>query len=106
MLDKNAASNQSLAVIPYVPSDSQFPYLQRVDVPQTEAPELMEAENEQVEMTDMDVEDSSSINSNMEQGQVYDYGGMRDEGVHQWSQQHCMMPTFAQNTSTPISWYR
>ncbi|KAL5767393.1 hypothetical protein ACOSQ2_014176 [Xanthoceras sorbifolium] len=99
--NKNATTKNCLAVIPWVPSQSQFPHTSGVDVSQTEAPESMEAEDEQVEM---DIEDSNT--TNMEQGQMYEYGGMRDEGIHQWPQQHCMMPQFPQNTSTPITWFK
>ncbi|TXG48671.1 hypothetical protein EZV62_024546 [Acer yangbiense] len=99
--NNNGTANNCLAVIPWVPSQFQFPHNLGMDVSQTEALESMEAEDEE---TKMDIEDSNTTNT--EQGHVYGYGGMRDEGVHQWPQQYCMIPQLTQNTSTPITWFK
>ncbi|KAK3229603.1 hypothetical protein Dsin_001484 [Dipteronia sinensis] len=99
--NKNGTANNCLAVIPWVPTQSQFPHNPGMDVSQTEALESMEAEDEEMEM---DIEDSSTTVT--EQGHVYGYGGMREEGVHQWPQQYCMIPQLPQNTSTPITWFK
>ena len=71
-----------------------------------EASELMEAE--ETGATTMDIEEDYN---NAGIGQVHPSvnvcGEMPgSEGLHQWQQQHCMMPQFPQNTSTPITWFR
>ncbi|KAK2658666.1 hypothetical protein Ddye_005199 [Dipteronia dyeriana] len=101
--NKNGTANNCLAVIPWVPNQSQFPHNLGMDVSQTEALESMEAEDEDEE-TEMDIEDSNTTNT--EQGHVYGYGGMREEGVHQWPQHYCMIPQLPQNFSSPITWFK
>ncbi|KAK6944673.1 hypothetical protein RJ641_025775 [Dillenia turbinata] len=99
----SVTTDNHLAVVPWVPSHSQFPPNSDAPmaVPQIEAPELMDAE--EMEASSMDVEES---NMAVEQGQVNELGGrMRgSEGFQQWQQQHCMTPQIPQNTSTPITW--
>ena len=80
-----------LAVVPWVPSvESRDGEL--------EVPDSMEAD-------EMDVEENNSDNARMEQRHGYEFGGLKpSEGLHHWSQQHCMMPQPPQNPFTPIIW--
>ena len=96
--NSNAETNQKLAVVPWTPS--QFPPTQNV-VARAE-PELMEAE--EMEVTSMDIEDD---NFGVGHREVNEIGGTGDgESLHQWQQQHCLVPQLPQNTYTPIVWYR
>ncbi|KAI4352720.1 hypothetical protein L6164_006942 [Bauhinia variegata] len=96
-------TNDQLAVVPWVPS--QFPPASSVYVANMEAPELMEAE--EMGEASMDIEEDNS-NSNIDTGHPTLYGGITDAGggLHQWQQQHCMIPQVPLNTSTPITWTR
>ncbi|KAL3534917.1 hypothetical protein ACH5RR_003378 [Cinchona calisaya] len=85
--------NESLAVVPWVPS--QF-HSTVGAVPQMDVSGMMEVED--MEVSTMDVEDD---NVSFEQKT-----GMNvNEGLHQWQQQHCMLPQPSQNITTPIVWY-
>lgn len=100
----NAATRGCLAVVPWVPS--QLPPMPATQMEAPEASELMEAE--ETGATTMDIEEDYN---NPGIGQVHPSvnvcGEMPgSEGLHQWQQQHCMMPQFPQNTSTPITWFR
>ncbi|KAK7845251.1 hypothetical protein CFP56_009873 [Quercus suber] len=100
----NAATRGCLAVVPWVPS--QLPPMPATQMEAPEASELMEAE--ETGATTMDIEEDYN---NAGIGQVHPSvnvcGEMPgSEGLHQWQQQHCMMPQFPQNTSTPITWFR
>ncbi|XWS52295.1 hypothetical protein CRYUN_Cryun11dG0056000 [Craigia yunnanensis] len=89
------ATEGCLAVVPWVPS--QIPSVESRDG-ELEVPELMEAD-------EMDVEENNSDNARMEQGHGYEFGGLKqNEGLHHWPQQHCMMPQPSQNSFTPITW--
>lgn len=87
-------TNDCLAVVPWVAS--QIPLTSGPDVPRTEVSELMETED--MGEATMDVEESKP-------GQGYEFNEM-SEGIHQWQQQHCMIPQLPENTTTPIVWYR
>lgn len=95
------AENRNLAVVPWVPR-LQIPAPTSMHVPQEEAsPQLMEAE--EVGEETMDIEDDNNLSSQ----QPYGYGGMDGaNAIHQWHQQHCMIPQLPQQTSSPITWFR
>ena len=89
------ATEGCLAVVSWVPS--QIPSVESRDG-ELEVPESMEAD-------EMDVEENNSNNARMEQGNGYEFGGLKpSEGLHHWPQQHCMMPQPPQNPFTPITW--
>ncbi|XWS28160.1 hypothetical protein CRYUN_Cryun25bG0041800 [Craigia yunnanensis] len=91
---KNAMEG-CLAVDSWVPSP--IPSVESRDG-ELEVPDSMEADEK-------DVEENNSDNAGMEQGHGYEFGGLKpSEGLHHWSQQHCMMPQPPQNPFTPISW--
>lgn len=96
--------NGCLAVVPWVPS--QLPPASATEVSQTDAPEPME-EAEEVEAA-MDIEETESASIEQGHTSVHDvYSGIAgSDGLHQWQQQHCMIPQIPQNTSTPITWFR
>ncbi|THG19508.1 hypothetical protein TEA_012846 [Camellia sinensis var. sinensis] len=87
-------TNDCVAVVPWVAS--QIPLTSGADVPRTEVSELMETED--MGEATMDVKESKP-------GQGYEFNEM-SEGIHQWQQQHCMIPQLPENTTTPIVWYR
>lgn len=83
MDDKAGVSDNSLAVVPWVPS--QVPSVANLGSRVMHVEEPMEAEEERA----MEVEEQQA-------------GGQAD-GFHQW-QQHCIIPQPPQNTSAPIMW--
>ncbi|KAI3443447.1 hypothetical protein Pfo_000112 [Paulownia fortunei] len=99
--DRNSSSgNGCQAVVPWVPP--RLPSASGADFPsQMDNCEMMDAE--ELGNASMDVEDSMGIqhrNANAA-------GGMTiSEGLHQWQQQHCMIPQPPQNTTPPIFWFR
>lgn len=95
--------NKNLAVVPWVPR-LQVPTSSTMNVPQEEAPQLMEAE--EVGEATMEIEEEENNLNNSQQG--YGYGGMDGaNAIHQWHhQQHCMIPQLPQQTSSPITWFR
>ncbi|KAI4346513.1 hypothetical protein L6164_007403 [Bauhinia variegata] len=100
-------SNDQLAVVPWVPS--QFPPAPSVHDPNIGVPELMEAEEMGEVSMDIEEEDNTSKNIDTEhQTTLTLYGGITtpEGGLHQWQQQHCMIPQVPQNTATPITWTR
>ncbi|CAK9329906.1 unnamed protein product [Citrullus colocynthis] len=98
--EEMGTENKNLAVVPWVPR-LQVPASTNMEVPQEEAPQLMEAE-EAGEAT-MEIEEDN-LSSNQ---QAYGYGGMDGAtAIHQWHQQHCMIPQLPQQTSSPITWFR
>lgn len=101
--EKNdAMKNSSLAVVPWVPSQFQLLPTPGMDALQTEATELMEADD--MGEATMDIEENN--NPSIGQGNAYEFGGMRDnDGLNQWQQQHCMIPQLPQTASTPITWF-
>ncbi|XP_038880770.1 uncharacterized protein LOC120072359 [Benincasa hispida] len=93
--------NKNLAVVPWVPR-LQVPAPTSMDVPQEEAPQLMEAE--EVGEATMEIEEDNLSSSQQAYGY---YGGMDGaNAIHQWHQQHCMIPQLPQQTSSPITWFR
>lgn len=102
--EKNdAVKNSSLAVVPWVPSQFQLLPTSGMDTPQTQATELMEADD--MGEATMDIEENN--NPSIGQGNAYEFGGMREnDGLNQWQQQHCMIPQLPQTTSTPITWFQ
>ncbi|XP_009804133.1 uncharacterized protein LOC107810239 [Nicotiana tabacum] len=105
--DENADENLSgsskgcLAVVPWVPS--QLPSAQGDEfLRQADVLEMMEAED--MDGVTMDVEDNSVSAG---QRTAIDAGLVGvNERLHQWQQQHCMIPPPPHSTSTPIVWYR
>ncbi|KAK9192784.1 hypothetical protein WN944_003477 [Citrus x changshan-huyou] len=102
--EKNdALKNSSLAVVPWVPSQFQLLPTSGMDTPQTQATELMEADD--MGEATMDIEENN--NPSIGQGNAYEFGGIREnDGLNQWQQQHCMIPQLPQTTSTPITWFQ
>lgn len=101
--DEMGTENKNMAVVPWVPR-LQIPAPTNMNVSQEEAPQLMEAE-ELGEAT-MEIEDDNSSSQ-----QSYTYGGNGNgmdgvNAIHQWHQQHCMIPQLPQQTSSPITWFR
>ncbi|XP_022933859.1 uncharacterized protein LOC111441147 [Cucurbita moschata] len=98
--DEMGTENKNLAVVPWVPR-LQVPASTNMLVQQEEAPQLMEAE--EVGEATMDIEDDNLSS----QQHPYGYGGMDGaNAIHQWHQQHCMIPQLPQQTSSPITWFR
>ncbi|KAJ7973700.1 DBH-like monooxygenase [Quillaja saponaria] len=83
------ANNDSWAVVPWVPS--QF-----LPTPSTEVTQM---EPEGMGEALMDIEESIDQ-------PTCDGITTGIQGLHQWQQQHCMIPQLPQNTSTPITWFR
>ncbi|KAL3585515.1 hypothetical protein D5086_012382 [Populus alba] len=117
--EAGARRDNSMAVVPWVPSQAQHAFAMmdnNASAPQTEGViELMDFE-EMGEAT-MDIEEDNDTNNYSEsvelgqaQGnQAFGFGGIRagSDGFPQWSQQHCMMPQIAQNANpTPITWFQ
>ncbi|KAL6977886.1 hypothetical protein U1Q18_026669 [Sarracenia purpurea var. burkii] len=100
---KGRRTNDCLAVVPWVPS-AQVSSNQGID--EIEVSELMESEEDQGVAT-MEIEEENNGGAEPVLGQGLEFSGMMSEGlIHQWQQQHCMIPQLPQNSSTPISWYR
>ncbi|KZV49014.1 hypothetical protein F511_09610 [Dorcoceras hygrometricum] len=96
--DSNLYSNNDcLAVIPWVPSPLHSMHGAEFGQ-QTDNSEMMEAE--ETEEATMDVEDNVVVD------QENGYGPGAANHLHQWQQQHCMIPQLPHNPSTPIIWYR
>ena len=87
---KPASANNSLAVVPWVPSQASSAAVSESRIMQVE--ELMEAE-EEAGGASMEIEEDRQNAGN----------GGAGEGLHQWPQ-HCLIPQPPQNTSTPIMW--
>lgn len=65
--------------------------------PEADPADMMEAE--EMEGVTMDIEDGSvGMDQRSEMNMT--------EGLHQWQQQHCMIPQPPQNVSTPLVWYQ
>ncbi|XP_073140691.1 uncharacterized protein [Henckelia pumila] len=94
--DSNLHSNNGcLAIIPWVPST--IPSVQGAEFcQQTDTSEMMEAEATE----EMDIEDNVGV----DQENVYVPGAANH--LHQWQQQHCLIPQLPRNPSTPVVWYR
>ncbi|KAH7527830.1 uncharacterized protein LOC107417658 [Ziziphus jujuba] len=90
-------SNECRAVVPYAPSQFLPPGSgMEVSQAMTEPPEeLMEGGDT------MEIEEGLG---SLPQAQPN--GGFGGMGLHQWQQQHCMIPQPPQQTSTPITWFR
>ncbi|XP_016454559.2 uncharacterized protein LOC107778771 [Nicotiana tabacum] len=102
--DENADENSSgsskgcLAVVPWVPSQLSSSQGDEV-LGQADVLDMMEAED--MEGVTMDVGDNS-----VSAGQRTAIDAGVNERLHQWQQQHCMIPPPPHSTSTPIVWYR
>ncbi|KAK3022340.1 hypothetical protein RJ639_047045 [Escallonia herrerae] len=95
----SGAANECLAVVPWV--SSQFPQASGAEDDQNVVPDSMEAE--ETEAAAMDVEDDY-VDMEQRPGNQ-ELGGMAvSEGLHQWQQQHCMIPQPPQHS--PIVWFR
>lgn len=97
----SGSSKGCRAVDPWVPSQLPSAQGDRV-LHQADVLDMMEAED--MEGVTMDVEDNSVSAG---QRTAIDAGlvGLK-ERLHQWQQQHCMIPPPPYSTSTPIVWYR
>ncbi|CAI9099137.1 OLC1v1035914C1 [Oldenlandia corymbosa var. corymbosa] len=90
-------ANECLAVVPWVPS--QLPSAEA----SANAP-LMDSSDDMMEAEETDVATMEVEDDNVELHQPI---GMNvNNGLHQWQQQHCLIPQPPQNTSTPIVWFR
>lgn len=115
---EKARNNNSMAVVPWVPSQAQPGSVQAMmdssNVARTEGVvELMEDEEMGEATMDIEVENnnySDSVGLGQGQGsQPFGFGGIRagNDGLPQWQQQHCMIPQIPQNANpTPITWLR
>ncbi|XP_065880306.1 uncharacterized protein [Euphorbia lathyris] len=107
---KEEAIDNSMAVVPWVPSQlhftqgtdlSQLHFTQGTDLSGAEAPDLMDAEQDGESA--MEIEGNDAAETLLQNG----LDGTRvNEGLHQWQQQHCLIPQLPFNTSTPIPWSR
>lgn len=94
----DATASNSLAVVPWVPSQFQLPTSSEADASQ------MEEVDDMGEAT-MDIEEYG--NPSIGQANAYEFGVRREsDSLNQWQQQHCMMPQLPQSTSTAITWFR
>ncbi|CAA2983786.1 Hypothetical predicted protein [Olea europaea subsp. europaea] len=102
--DKNSsASNNSLAVVPWVPS--QHLSAPGVEVP-PQADVIGKTGDEEVGDATMDIEVDNDMIP-FEQRNVNESNGMSlSDGLHHWQQQPWMIPQPPQNTVTPVVWYR
>ncbi|GAV56946.1 hypothetical protein CFOL_v3_00485 [Cephalotus follicularis] len=98
---KHEQENKCLAVVPWVCSQpSLTPGMQ---LTQREGPEFMDSDDSG-EAT-MDIEDINDASVGQDHANECD-GIRAAEGLHQWHQQHCMIPHLPHHTSTPITWFR
>ncbi|KAG9160374.1 hypothetical protein Leryth_008791 [Lithospermum erythrorhizon] len=98
--ENSATTNNCMAVVPWMPS--QVPSSAAVELSsQNDVNDMMDAEETQT--ATMEVEDS---NPTFDPSSVRESGTIWNEGIHQWQQQHCMMPQLPENTSTPVVWFR
>lgn len=88
--------NECLAVVPWAPF--KIP-----SASETEVSELMDADDTGV--ASMDIEEE---NANVGHGPIHAYNNVPNPGdpLHQWQQQHCLIPELPPNTSEPIVWFR
>ncbi|GAA0164807.1 oxygenase [Lithospermum erythrorhizon] len=98
--ENSATTNNCMAVVPWMPY--QVPSSAAVELSsQNDVNDMMDAEETQT--ATMEVEDS---NPTFDPSSVRESGTVWNEGIHQWQQQHCMMPQLPENTSTPVVWFR
>ncbi|XP_027343624.1 uncharacterized protein LOC113856136 isoform X2 [Abrus precatorius] len=107
-------NNGELALVPWVPSpSSRFTVVD--DDSENSNAELMEAdETEGVGSMMMDVEEedaggagnSTALDSTMHYPTALNLHQQQHQGITEGLQQHCFLPHFVQNTSTPITWTR
>ncbi|OIW09880.1 hypothetical protein TanjilG_32029 [Lupinus angustifolius] len=114
--EEEEKKKQCLALVPWVSSSS---YNSHVDDSISNNTNTEEADEEigdmDIEIEQQDMDSIANINSSstststihplsMHQG----FSGITPEEFHQWQQQqqHCFLPQFSQNTSTPITWTR
>ncbi|XP_011017743.1 PREDICTED: uncharacterized protein LOC105120987 [Populus euphratica] len=114
--EAGARRDNSMAVVPWVPSQTQPAFLQEIiysnnaSVPQTE---LMDSEEMGEAAMDIE-EDNNDQNYSGSEGlgqaqenQAFGFGGIRagSDGLPQWQQQHCLVPQIPQNPNpTPVTW--
>ncbi|XP_062115320.1 uncharacterized protein LOC133829608 [Humulus lupulus] len=115
--DGIGVGNECQAIVPWAPPYQLMPPVSFGAEDSCQEPvhfqELMEAEEELEEEDEdsMEVEEDTNLNT-PKVGLVSEaeaYSGIRGgagEGIHQWHQQHCMLPQPPHNISTPVTWFQ
>ncbi|KAE9614030.1 hypothetical protein Lal_00016610 [Lupinus albus] len=102
---------QCLALVPWVSSSSYNSHDDSNNTNSEEGDEEIGDMDMDIEQQDMDSIaniNSSSTSTIHPLSLHHGVSGITPEGFHQWQQQqqHCFLPQFPQNTSTPITWTR
>ncbi|KAB5514700.1 hypothetical protein DKX38_028606 [Salix brachista] len=113
--EAGARRDDSMAVVPWVPSQAQPDFVQEIMYNNASVPQTELMDSEEMGEAAMDIEeDNNDLNHNASVGQgqaqgnqAFGFGGIRagSDGLPQWQQQHCLVPQIPQNpNSTPITW--
>ncbi|KAJ6958506.1 hypothetical protein NC653_040226 [Populus alba x Populus x berolinensis] len=113
--EAGARRDNSMAVVPWVPSQTQPAFLQEIMYSNASVPQTELMDSEEMGEAAMDIEEdnndqhySGSVGLGQAQGnQAFGFGGIRagSDGLPQWQQQHCLVPQIPQNPNqTPVTW--